>query len=153
MVHKFQKNIIAILFLNLAGHCRKFCYTCFKNTIFEKGGQKTFAILNAGMNDFMRPALYDAVHRIVPLIKNNKKFNGTLEFVGPICETTCKFVKYKNYQKIGESDFVAIIDVGAYGASLSSNYNTKPLIAELLVGKGKTKIIRRKQNLETLINY
>ena len=105
------------------------------------------------MNDFMRPALYDAVHSIVPLIKNNKKFSGTLEFVGPICETTCKFVKYKNYQKIGESDFVAIMDVGAYGASLSSNYNTKPLIAELLVGKGKTKIIRRKQNLETLINY
>ena len=67
------------------------------------------------MNDFMRPALYDAVHSIVPLSKNNKKLSGTLEFVGPICETTCKFVKYKNYQKISESDFVAIMDVGAYG--------------------------------------
>tara|TARA_B100000963_G_scaffold357359_1_gene379392 strand:+ start:7348 stop:8577 length:1230 start_codon:yes stop_codon:yes gene_type:complete len=119
----------------------------------KKGVNKTFAILNAGMNDFMRPALYDATHNIIPLIKNNKRMNKTLEFVGPICETTCKFVKYKNYQKINESDYVAIMDVGAYGASLSSNYNTKPLIAEILVNKGKTKIIRKKQDLQKLINY
>ena len=154
MVHKFQKkyncNIIFEPGRAIVGNS---AILVSKIQYLKKGVNKTFAILNAGMNDFMRPALYDAVHRIVPLIKNNKKFNGTLEFVGPICETTCKFVKYKNYQKIGRSDFVAIIDVGAYGASLSSNYNTKPLIAELLVGKGKTKIIRRKQNLETLINY
>ncbi len=119
----------------------------------KKGVNKTFAILNAGMNDFMRPALYDATHNILPLIKNNKRMNKTLEFVGPICETTCKFVKYKNYQKISESDYVAIMDVGAYGASLSSNYNTKPLIAEILVNKGKTKVIRKKQDLQKLINY
>ncbi len=117
----------------------------------KKGSNKTFAILNAGMNDFMRPALYDAIHNIVPLIKTNKKNKGILEFVGPICETTCKFIKYKNYQKINQSDYVAIMDVGAYGSSLSSNYNTKPLIAELLVQKGKTKIIRKKQNLQNLI--
>ncbi len=117
----------------------------------KKGSNKTFAILDAGMNDFMRPALYDAIHNIVPLIKNTKKNRGALEFVGPICETTCKFVKYKNFQKINQSDYVAIMDVGAYGASLSSNYNTKPLIAEILVQKGKTKVIRAKQNLQNLI--
>ena len=105
------------------------------------------------MNDFMRPALYDAIHNILPVIKNNQKINNVLEFVGPICETTCKFVKYKKYQKIKQSDYVAIMDVGAYGASLSSNYNTKPLIAELLIMKGKIKIIRRKQDLSNLINY
>lgn len=119
----------------------------------KKGANKTFAILNAGMNDFMRPALYDATHNIVPLIKNNKKFNSAIEFVGPICETTCRFIKYKNYQKINQSDYVAIMDVGAYGASLSSNYNTKPLIAELLVTKKKVTIIRQKQDLKKLINY
>ncbi len=119
----------------------------------KKGVNKSFAILNAGMNDFMRPALYDAIHNILPLNKNGKKTNGVVEFVGPICETTCKFIKYKKYQKIKQSDCVAIMDVGAYGASLSSNYNTKPLIAELLVSKGKTKIIRRKQRLQDLINY
>ena len=119
----------------------------------KKGANKTFAILNAGMNDFMRPALYDAWHNILPLIKNKKKNKGLIEFVGPICETTCKFIKYKNYQKLKQSDFVAIMDVGAYGASLSSNYNTKPLIAELLVNKGNIKIIRKNQNIKSLINY
>ena len=119
----------------------------------KKGANKTFAILNAGMNDFMRPALYDATHNIVPLIKNKKRINGSVEFVGPICESTCKFIKYKNYQKIYQSDYVAIMDVGAYGASLSSNYNTKPLIAELLINKKKVIIIRKKQDLQKLINY
>ena len=96
------------------------------------------------MNDFMRTALYDARHDIVPIIKTNKKSQEPIEFVGPICETTCKFVKYKKYQKIKEGDFVAITNVGAYGSSLSSNYNTKPLIAEILANK--------KQDLLKLIN-
>ncbi len=118
----------------------------------KKGSKKTFAILNAGMNDFMRVALYDAVHNIIPIIKNNKKNKGPLEFVGPICETTCKFIKYNKYQKLNQSDYVAISDVGAYGASLSSNYNTKPLIAEVIINKTKTKVIRKKQDIKSLLN-
>ena len=104
------------------------------------------------MNDFMRIALYDAVHNIIPLVKNNKKNIGPLEFVGPICETTCKFGVYKNYPKINENEFVAITNVGAYGSSLSSNYNTRPLIAEILINKNKLRYIRKKQNLLKLIN-
>jgi len=118
----------------------------------KNGSNKKFVILNAGMNDFMRPALYDAQHDIVPIIKIAKKMKGIIEFVGPICESTCKFGKYKNYQKISENNFVAIINVGAYGASLSSNYNTRPLIAEILVNKNKFKFIRKKQNLLKLIS-
>ena len=118
----------------------------------KKGSNKTFAILNAGMNDFMRTALYDAVHNIIPVIKNGKKNVGPLEFVGPICETTCKFIKYNNYQRLNQSDYVAISDVGAYGASLSSNYNTKPLIAEIIINKSKTRVIRKKQNIKSLLN-
>jgi len=118
----------------------------------KKGSNKTFAILNAGMNDFMRTALYDAVHNIIPVIKNGKKNNGPLEFVGPICETTCKFIKYNKYQRLNQSDFVAISDVGAYGSSLSSNYNTRPLVAEILINKNKLRYIRKKQNLLKLIN-
>ena len=118
----------------------------------KKGSNKTFAILNAGMNDFMRTALYDAVHNIIPVIKNGKKNNGPLEFVGPICETTCKFIKYNKYQKLNQSDYVAISDVGAYGASLSSNYNTKPLIAEIIINKSKTRVIRKKQDIKSLLN-
>ncbi len=118
----------------------------------KKGSNKTFAILNAGMNDFMRTALYDAIHSIIPVIKNNKKNKGPLEFVGPICETTCKFVKYNKYQSLNQSDYVAIADVGAYGSSLSSNYNTKPLIAEFIVDKNKIRIIRKKQDINFLLN-
>jgi len=118
----------------------------------KKGLNKNFIIIDAGMNDFMRTALYDAKHDIVPIIKTNKKGVEPIEFVGPICETTCKFVGYKKYQKIKEGDFVAITNVGAYGSSLSSNYNTKPLIAEILASKNNFKIIRKKQDLLKLIN-
>ena len=118
----------------------------------KKGQKKDFIILDAGMNDFMRPALYDAKHEIIPVIKTNKKMLKAIEFVGPICESTCKFIKYKKYQKIRENEFVAITNTGAYGSSLSSNYNTKPLIAEILVNKNKFKTIKKKQNLLKLIN-
>ena len=118
----------------------------------KNGTNKKFIVLNTGMNDFMRPALYDAHHDIIPIKKNSKKIKGIIEFVGPVCESTCKFGKYKNYQKISENDFVAIANVGAYGTSLSSNYNTRPLIAEILVNKNKFKFIRKKQNLLKLIS-
>jgi diaminopimelate decarboxylase len=118
----------------------------------KKGSNKNFIIIDAGMNDFMRTALYDASHDIVPVIRTNKKRQEPIEFVGPICETTCKFVKYEKYQKLKEGDFVAITNVGAYGSSLSSNYNTKPLVAEILASKNKFKIIRKKQDLLKLIN-
>jgi diaminopimelate decarboxylase len=118
----------------------------------KKGAKKSFIILDAGMNDFMRPALYDARHTIIPITKVKSKTKGVIEFVGPICESTCKFGIYKNYQKIKENDYVAITNVGAYGASLSSNYNTRPLIAEVLVNKNNLRYIRKKQNLLKLIN-
>ena len=118
----------------------------------KESSNKKFIILDTGMNDFMRPALYDAKHNIIPVKKINKKMRGIMEFVGPICESTCKFGKYKNYQKVSENDFVAITNVGAYGSSLSSNYNTRPLIAEILVNKNKLKFIRKKQNLLKLIS-
>ena len=118
----------------------------------KQGANKNFIILDAGMNDFMRPALYDAKHKIIPVSRAKSKIKGLIEFVGPICESTCKFGIYKNYQKIKENDYVAITNVGAYGASLSSNYNTRPLIAEILVNKNKLRYIRKKQNLLKLIN-
>jgi len=118
----------------------------------KKGANKNFIILDAGMNDFMRPALYDAKHKIIPVLKVKSKLKGLIEFVGPICESTCKFGIYKNYQKIKENEFIAITSVGAYGSSLSSNYNTRPLIAEILVNKNKLRYIRKRQNLLKLIN-
>ena len=78
--------------------------------------------------------------------------NITLEFVGTICETTCKFVKYKNYQKISESDYVAIMDVGAYGAALSSEYNTRPLVPEIMVYKERYEIVRSRPTYEEIFD-
>ena len=118
----------------------------------KKSHKKDFVILDAGMNDFMRPALYDARHEIIPVTKTKIKAKRSLEFVGPICESTCKFTKYIKFQKISENDFVVITNTGAYGSSLSSNYNTKPLIAEVLVNKNSFKIIKKKQNLLDLLN-
>jgi len=123
-----------------------------KIQFIKKGTNKNFIILDAGMNDFMRPALYEAFHKIIPISKKSSRMKDKIEFVGPICESTCKFGVYKNYPKINESDFVAITNVGAYGSSLSSNYNTRPLIAEILINKNKLRYIRKKQNLLKLIN-
>ena len=153
LVHNFKKKISCNIIFepgrSLIGNTG---ILVSKIQYIKKGLNKNFIIIDAGMNDFMRPALYDANHDIVPVIKTNKKNIEPIEFVGPICETSCKFVKYKKYQKINEGDFVAITNVGAYGSSLSSNYNTKPLIAEILSRKNGFKIIRKKQDLLKLIN-
>ena len=118
----------------------------------KKNNNKNFVILDAGMNDLMRPALYDAQHKIIPLRKSNKKIKGNIEFVGPICESSDKFLNQKSFTKIKEGDYVAITNVGAYGASLSSNYNTRPLIAEIMVSGSKHNVIKKRQNLKSLIN-
>ena len=99
----------------------------------------------------MRPALYGAKHRIIPAVKVSKKSNKIYEFVGPICETTDKFLTLKNFQKLYENDIVIICDVGAYGMSLSSNYNLRPKPTELLINGTKIKIIKKKQKLKDII--
>ena len=118
----------------------------------KKSNNKTFVILDAGMNNLMRPALYNAHHKIIPLKKNNKKVIGNIEFVGPICESSDTFINQKNFSGIKEGDYVAITDVGAYGASLSSNYNTRPSVSEIMVNGSKHKLIKKRQSLENLIN-
>ena len=118
----------------------------------KKNNNKSFIILDAGMNDMMRPALYDAQHKIIPLKKNSQRMVGDIEFVGPICESSDKFLSQKKFPKIKEGDFVAITDVGAYGMSLSSNYNTRPIVAEIMVSGSKHKLIKKRQSLENLIN-
>jgi diaminopimelate decarboxylase len=111
----------------------------------KEGEKKNFVILDAAMNDFMRPALYGANHKMLPVVNINKNSNKIYEFVGPICESTDKFTTLKNFQKLKENDYIAICDVGAYGMSLSSNYNVRPKPAELLIKGSKIKIIRKRQ--------
>ena len=117
----------------------------------KDGGAKKFVILDAAMNDLMRPALYGAVHNILPLNKSNNISKNIYEFVGPICESTDKFATLKKYQKLKEKDFIAICDVGAYGMSLSSNYNLRPKAVELLINGRKVKKIKNRQKHTELI--
>ncbi len=126
--------------------------TLISKIIYIKdGGAKKFVILDAAMNDLMRPALYGAVHKILPVNKSKNVSKHIYEFVGPICESTDKFVTLKKFQKLKEKDFIAICDVGAYGMSLSSNYNLRPKPVELLI-KGRTiKIIKNRQKHTDLI--
>ena len=102
------------------------------------------------MNDFMRPALYGSEHLIIPSIKK-KKTNNIIEFVGPICESSDKFLTVKKFQNLKEKDILIICDVGAYGMSLSSNYNTRTNQAEILAKNSKIKIIKKRQKLTTII--
>ena len=117
----------------------------------KKNDSKNFIILDAAMNDLMRPALYGAHHKILPSTKSKKKSNKTYEFVGPICESTDKFDTLKNFQELDEKDLIAICDVGAYGMSLSSNYNVRLKPSEILIKGSKIKIIRKKQKYKDLM--
>ncbi len=126
--------------------------TLISKVIYIKdSGRKEFIILDAAMNDLMRPALYGATHRTLPVIKSNRISNKTYEFVGPICESTDKFITLKKFQKLEEEDLIAICDVGAYGMSLSSNYNLRPKPIELLIKGSKISVIRKRQKHTEII--
>ena len=117
----------------------------------KKNAQKDFIILDAAMNDLIRPALYGAFHRILPAIKKNKKIKKKYEFVGPICESTDKFSSIKYSQELNEKDLVIIHDVGAYGMSLGSNYNLRLKPVELLIKNSKITVIRKRQTYKDII--
>ena len=116
----------------------------------KNSGKKNFVILDAAMNDFMRPALYGARHKILAAKKNNSKSNKIYEFVGPICETTDKFLTTSKFQVLNEGDVVLICDVGAYGIVLSSNYNLRTIPQEVLIKGSKIKTIKIRQSLKAL---
>ena len=117
----------------------------------KEGYKKDFIILDAAMNDLMRPALYGAEHRIVSSKKTRTKSKKSYEFVGPICESTDKFALVKKFQKLSEKDFIVLCDVGAYGTSLASNYNVRPKPAEIMIKGSKIQVIRKRQKLSELI--
>ena len=112
---------------------------------------KIFVILDAAMNDLIRPALYNARHRIIPAIKNKMRAKKILEFVGPICETTDKFLTERKFQNLKENDIIIICDTGAYGYSLSSNYNLRLRPTEILIKSNKINIIRKRQKITDII--
>ncbi|MBD1134794.1 diaminopimelate decarboxylase [Pelagibacterales bacterium SAG-MED47] len=122
-----------------------------KVVYIKNSERKNFIVLDSAMNDLIRPALYGAKHKILPFLKKRKNSNKIYEFVGPICETTDKFSTLKKFQELKEKDLIAICDVGAYGMSLSSNYNVRPKAIELLIKGTKIRVIRKRQNLKDLM--
>ena len=158
-LNKYSKNIEKILIKNKSKIIFEPGRSIIGNSGFliskviyiKEGHKKDFIILDAAMNDLMRPALYNANHRIIPANKNNKKAKKTYEFVGPICESTDKFSTLKGFQKLKEKDLILICDVGAYGMSLSSNYNLRPKSTELLINNSKIQIITKRQSLKDFI--
>ena len=121
-----------------------------KITYIKETKNKIFVILDCGMNDFLRPALYGAKHEILPIVKNNKIQNKIIEFVGPVCETTDTFLKLKKFQPVREGENIVILNTGAYGMSLSSNYNVRPMPTEVLIKKKKSLIIFKRQKLSEI---
>ena len=111
----------------------------------KENDKKDFIILDAAMNDLMRPALYGANHKTLPSIKRKQVSKKIYEFVGPICESTDKFVSLKKFQKLKEKEIIVMCDVGAYGMSLSSNYNLRPKPAELFIKGSKIRVIKKRQ--------
>tara|TARA_Y100000590_G_scaffold345661_1_gene395447 strand:+ start:541 stop:1761 length:1221 start_codon:yes stop_codon:yes gene_type:complete len=152
LVKKFQKKLNCKIIFEPGRFVVGNAGTLISKIVFiKRNGKKHFVIIDAGMNDFMRPALYNARHNIIPVIKSKKRIGGNVEFVGPICESTDTFLKYKNFFSVRENGLVAITNVGAYGSTLSSNYNTRPLASEIIVKSGKVKIVRKRQKISEII--
>ena len=112
---------------------------------------KSFLVTDAGMNDFSRTALYGATHRLIPLFKK-KRGEEVYDVVGPVCETTDTFLKNYLVEKAEEGDFFAFLDVGAYGAVLSSEYNTRPLVPEVMVYKKRFEIVRTRPTYDEIFD-
>jgi len=117
----------------------------------KKHGEKKFIITDCGMNDLMRPALYDGYHKILPLAETKNTEKISTDIVGPICESTDRLFSSKEFYDVKEGDLLAILNAGAYGSSMSSNYNVRPLVDEILIDKDNYNIIRNRQSFEESI--
>lgn len=121
-----------------------------KTLYLKKGADKKFVIIDAGMNDLMRPSLYGAYHHIQPVLKSRRS-EMTADIVGPICESGDFMARGRRMEKVKPGEYLAIMSAGAYGMSMGSNYNSRPTVAEVLV-RGRThRLIRKRGSYEDLV--
>ena len=113
----------------------------------KKNNGKRFLVVDGAMNDLVRPSLYGAHHEIVPVSRASRESEIT-DVVGPICETGDFFARDRKLPLVSEGDLLAILDVGAYGAVLASNYNTRGRAAEVLVDGARARVIRRRESVQ-----
>jgi diaminopimelate decarboxylase len=118
----------------------------------KQNNGKKFLIVDAAMNDLLRPALYDAHHEIVPvLVPTNEGDLETVDIVGPVCESGDFFARERKLGRTEEGDLLAVLDAGAYGMSLASNYNTRPRSAEVMVDGKRARLIRKRETVADLL--
>ncbi len=117
----------------------------------KKNNRKLFLITDAAMNDLLRPALYDAYHEIVPVSAPQNTRTITADIVGPICESSDFFARRRKLPDVEEGELLAVLDAGAYGMVLASNYNTRPRAAEVLVEGKRARVIRRRETIDDLL--
>jgi diaminopimelate decarboxylase len=118
----------------------------------KTNGTKKFLVVDAAMNDLLRPSLYRAYHEIVAVQSSpERNICETVDVVGPICETGDFFARDRELPSMQEGDLLALLDAGAYGMVLASNYNTRPRAAEVLVDGKSAKLIRRRETIADLV--
>jgi len=115
-----------------------------------KNSYKTFIGLDAGMETLMRPALYGAYHRIYKVGEPDTHIKLTADFTGPICENTDRLAVDRKFPTVQEDDLIAIMDAGAYGYSMSHNFNTRPRAAEVLLDGENTQLIRKRETIDDI---
>jgi diaminopimelate decarboxylase len=118
----------------------------------KRGQGKNFLIVDAGMNDLVRPAMYDSYHEIVPLGRDTTRRALVADVVGPICETTDCFARDRQMQELGEGEYIAIMSAGAYGHVMASRYNARPLPAEVLVRGSAFEQVCARETFEQMIS-
>jgi diaminopimelate decarboxylase len=117
----------------------------------KHGEARQFLVIDAAMNDLQRPSLYDAWHDIVPVIDDPSRAMARYDIVGPVCETGDTFARSRALPECMAGDLLMIKATGAYGASMASTYNSRPLAAEAMLDKGRYAVIRRRQHFEEMI--
>lgn len=118
----------------------------------KKSGNKNFVVVDAAMNDLIRPSIYGAYHRIIPIERPAEDTDTIVaDVVGGICESTDFFARGRELSRPEPGELIAIMSAGAYGSAMSSNYNSRPLIAEVMVDGTETKLIRRRQTFEEMV--
>jgi diaminopimelate decarboxylase len=117
----------------------------------KQNDSKQFLVVDAAMNDLLRPSLYSAYHEIVPVVRRKDRVPETVDVVGPVCETGDFLARDRSLPAVEEGELLAVLDAGAYGMSLASNYNSRPRPAEVLVDGQRVKLVRKRESISELL--
>jgi diaminopimelate decarboxylase len=117
----------------------------------KRGAGKNFLVVDAAMNDLIRPAMYESYHEIVPVHRDSSRRSLTADIVGPICESGDCFAKDRPIQEVGEGELIAFMSAGAYGYAMASRYNTRGMAAEVLVKGSAFELVNARESFEQIV--